>query len=550
MAATTEGGAAALDAVRFHARGTRAGGFRGLLAAAMSAALLAGGTIGAAQAQTTLRAVMHSDLKIVDPIFTTAYITRNHGYMIYDTLFATDANGEVKPQMVDKYSVSDDKLKWSFTLRDGLLFHDDKPVTSEDVIASLQRWGSRDATGQKLMSFVKEMKAVDDKTFEISLNSPTGLMLLALGKPSSQVPFIMPKRIAQTPGGEQIKEYIGSGPFVFKTDEWKPGDRAVYVKFEKYKPRNEPPSGLAGGKVVKVDRMEWVAMPEQQTAVNALIAGEIDIIEQPRHDLLPTLEKAKDVKLLDQNPLGNQYAFRFNVLHKPFDNPKIRAALYEAFNQEDFLQATIGDPKYYKVCKAMFICGTPLASEDGMKDKLESNMNRARAMLKEAGYDGTPVVLLHSTDLQVLTNLAPVAKSLMERAGFKVDMQSSDWQTVVARRAKKDPPSQGGWNAMLTSWVSADVLNPVSTSFVNASCDKANFGWPCDEGLEKLRDQFARETDPAKQKEIANAVQQRVVNEYPTHIYLGQWYQPMAHRSNVSGIIIAPAQGFWNVEKK
>lgn len=525
---------------------------RGAVTTAIAAGLFAAGTLTTqvAQAQTTLRAVMHSDLKIVDPIFTTAYITRNHGYMIYETLFTTDANGDVKPQMVDKYTVSDDKLKWTFTLRDGLVFHDGAPVTSDDVIVSLQRWGSKDATGQKLMSFVKAMTAVDAKTFEISLNSPTGLMLLALGKPSSNVPFIMPKRVAQTPGGEQIKEYVGSGPFVFKVDEWKPGDKAVYVKFDKYKPRDEPPSGLAGGHVAKVDRVEWISMPEQQTAVNALVAGEIDLIEQPRHDLLPTLSKSKDVKIIDQNPLGNQYAFRFNTLHKPFDNPKIRAALYEAFNQEDFLQAVIGDPKYYKVCKAMFICGTPLGSEEGMKDKLESNMNKAKAMLKEAGYDGTPVVLLHSTDLQVLTNLAPVAKSLMERAGFKVDMQSSDWQTVVARRAKKDPPSAGGWNAMLTSWVSADVLNPVSTSFVNASCDKANFGWPCDEQIEKLRDDFARETDPAKQKEIAQAVQNRVVNEYPTHVFLGQWYQPLAHRTNVSGVLEAPAVVLWNIEKK
>ncbi len=525
---------------------------RGAVTTAIAAGLFAAGTLTTqvAQAQTTLRAVMHSDLKIVDPIFTTAYITRNHGYMIYETLFTTDANGDVKPQMVDKYTISDDKLKWTFTLRDGLVFHDGAPVTSDDVIVSLQRWGSKDATGQKLMSFVKAMTAVDAKTFEISLNSPTGLMLLALGKPSSNVPFIMPKRVAQTPGSEQIKEYVGSGPFVFKVDEWKPGDKAVYVKFDKYKPRDEPPSGLAGGHVAKVDRVEWISMPEQQTAVNALVAGEIDLIEQPRHDLLPTLAKSKDVKIIDQNPLGNQYAFRFNTLHKPFDNPKIRAALYEAFNQEDFLQAVIGDPKYYKVCKAMFICGTPLGSEEGMKDKLESNMNKAKAMLKEAGYDGTPVVLLHSTDLQVLTNLAPVAKSLMERAGFKVDMQSSDWQTVVARRAKKDPPSAGGWNAMLTSWVSADVLNPVSTSFVNASCDKANFGWPCDEKIEKLRDDFARETDPAKQKEIAQAVQNRVVNEFPTHVYLGQWYQPLAHRTNVSGVLEAPAVVLWNIEKK
>jgi peptide/nickel transport system substrate-binding protein len=450
--------------------------------------------------------------------------------------------------MVDRYTLSDDGLKWTFTLRDGLIFHDGASVTSEDVIASLQRWGLKDATGQKLMRSVKAMTALDAMTFEISLSAPTGLMLLALGKPSSNVPFIMPKRMAQTPAGAQIKEHIGSGPFLFKLDEWKPGDRAVYLKFDRYKPRDEQPSGLAGGHVAKVDRVEWLAMPDQTTAVNALIAGEIDLIEVVNHDLLPTLERVNDVRLVDQNPLGNQLAFRFNVLHKPFDNPKVRAALYEAFNQEDFLQAVIGNPKYYKVCKAMFICGSPLASEEGMKDKLQSNVAKAKAMLKEAGYDGTPVVLLHSTE--VLTNLAPVAKSLMERAGFKVDMQSSDWQTLVARRARKELPSAGGWNGMLTSWVAADLLDPVATSFANASCDNANYGWPCDEQLEKLREQFAQETDAARQKTIANAVQQRIVNEYPTHVFLGQWYQRMAHRANVSGIIPAAAPVFWNVDKR
>jgi len=209
----------------------------------------------------------------------------------------------------------------------------------------------------------------------------------------------------------------------------------------------------------------------------------------------------------------------------------------------------VGDPDYYKPCKAMFVCGSALASNKGMDGLLESNVQKARELLAEAGYDGTPVVLMHSTDLIVLTNLAPVAKSLMERAGFKVDMQSMDWQTLVARRAKKDPPNAGGWNAFLTSWVSADILNPVMTGFLNAGCDKAMFGWPCDAELEKLRDQFARETDPQKQKEIAEAVQVRET-QVTTHLFLGQWYQPAATRRNISGVPITPVPVFWNVEKK
>jgi peptide/nickel transport system substrate-binding protein len=335
---------------------------------------------------------------------------------------------------------------------------------------------------------------------------------------------------------------------VFKADEWRPGVKAVFVKFDKYKPRPEPASGMAGGKVVKVDRVEWIVMNDQQTAVNALKAGEIDFMETPQIDLLPELQKSPDVKLFNGNVLGNQFAFRFNTTQPPFDNAKVREALWYAFNQEDFLQASIGDSNYYQPCKAMFVCGTPFATDVGMTDKLESNFKKARELLKEAGYDGTPVVLLQSTDLGTLTNLAPVAKSLMEKAGMKVDMQSMDWQTVVARRTRKDPPDKGGWNAMLTSWVAADILNPVSSAFVNASCDKAPFGWPCDEQLTKLRADFARETDPAKQKAIVEAVQKREV-EYPTYIDLGQWSQPFAMRKNIDGVLVAPVTIFWNVSK-
>ena len=502
-----------------------------------------------ASAETTLRAVMQSDLKILDPIWTTAYIVRNYGYMVYDTLFAMDANGQIQPQMVDAYSVSADKLTWTFTLRDGLVFHDGAPVTSDDCIASIKRWGARDAVGQTLMTFIKAMKPVDAKTFTIELNAPTGLMLQGLGKPSSNPAFIMPKRVAETPPSEQIKDYIGSGPFVFKSEEWKPGVKAVFVKFDKYKPRSEPASAMAGGKVVKLDRVEWIVMNDQQTAVNALKAGEIDFIEQPQIDLLPELTKSPDVKIVNGNPMGFQFAFRFNTLHKPFDNAKVRQALLYAFNQDDFMQAAIGDADYYTPCKALFICGTPFASDAGMTDKLESNFKKARELLQEAGYDGTPVVLLHSTDLAVLTNLAPVAKSLMEKIGLKVDMQSMDWQTVVARRTRKDPPDKGGWSAMMTSWVAADVLNPVSAAFINASCEKAPFGWPCDPELERLRADFAREVDPAKQKAIADAVQVRET-EYPTYINVGQFRLPFAMRKSVEGVLSAPVTIFWNVEKK
>ena len=529
------------------------GSMRGGLTAAGAIAAVTGtimaGMTTAAEAQKTLRVVMHSDLKIVDPIWTTAYIVRNHGYMIYDTLFAQDANGVIQPQMADKYTVSDDKLTHTITLRDGLLWHDGAPVTSEDCAASIKRWGARDSVGQKLMSFVDNISSPDAKTIIIKLKSPTGLVLIGLGKPSSNVPFMMPKRVADTDPNTQISDFTGSGPFVFNKDLWKPGDKTTYVKFDKYKPRSEPASGLAGGKVVKVDRVEWRAISDQQQIANALLSGEIDFVEQPKHDLIPLYKKDASLVVKDYNPLGNQYVFRMNWSQKPFDNPKVRQAVLYAFNQKDFLDGVIGNPEFYKECKAMFICGTSLASEKGMDDKLNSNFAKAKELLKEAGYDGTPIVLMQSTDLDVLTNLAPVGKSLLEKAGFKVDMQSMDWQSLVGRRVKKDAPSAGGWNAAFTSWVAADVTNPISAAFVNASCEKAAWGWPCDEALEKLRDDFARATDPAKQKEIAEAVQVRE-GEAVTHIWLGQWYQPQIHKNTVTGFLTSPAPAFWNVEIK
>jgi len=520
---------------------------RAAVALVAGAAALAA-TWAPAQAQTTLRVVMHSDLKIIDPVWTTAYIVRNHGYMIYDTLFAIDEKFQIKPQMVDKWEVAPDNLSYAFTLRDGLEFHDGAPVTAADAVASFKRWSVRDPLGQLLMPKVKDVVVVDSKTFRVDLKEPTGLLMTAVSKPSGPI-FIMPERVAKTDPFQQLTDTTGSGPFIFLKDQWKPGDKTVYVKNPKYKPRAEPASGMAGGKIAKVDRVEWVAIPDQQTVVNALVNGEIDMIESPQHDLLPLMEKSGKVDLVNTNPWGNQYIFRFNQKHKPFDNPKIRQAMLYAFNQKDFLDAVIGDAKWYKTCKAMFMCDTPFASTKGWEDKLESNFDKAKAMLAEAGYDGTPVVLMHSTDLYVLTNLAPVAKSLMERAGLKVTMQSMDWSSLVGRRAKKEPPDQGGWNAFLTSSAAVDIVNPASHAYINASCDKAWFGWACDPGMEELRAKFVTEVDPAKQKAIAEAIQLRAV-EQPTHIFLGQWYAPVARAKGVTGNVTSPVVVFWNIDKK
>jgi len=517
------------------------------LALALTAVL----TVPAVLAQSNvLRVVPHSNLAILDPIWTTAYMSRNHGYMIYDTLFGTDENAKIKPQMVDTWTESPDHRMWSFKLRKGLAFHDGKPVTGEDVIASLQRWGKRDAMGQALMTFVQRMDSPTPDTFRIFLGEACGFVLEALGKPSSSVPFIMPKRVADTDAFKQIDDYTGSGPFIFKKDEFKPGDKAVYLKNTKYVPRSEAPSGTAGGKHVYVDRVEWnLALRDTQAQVNALKNGEIDIIESLGFDHYEAVKADTTLQLPKYATLGLQYMARFNHLHKPFDNPKVRQAAIAAFSQEPFLRAQVGVKELYKSCYSMFICGTPYGSTAGNEIQAKSNMRKAQQLLKESGYDGTPVVLMKPTDLDAIQKLPDVAAQLLRQAGFKVDLQAMDWQTLVGRRAKKDAPDKGGWNMFLTSWNVFDVWSPIANPTMDTRGEKSTwFGWASDDKLVELRNKFMRSTDEAEKKKLADLMHARAY-EIGTHVPVGEYMQPMAARKNISGFFVTNGNIYWNLKK-
>jgi len=516
----------------------------GLSAIALGAAALPGD----GRAESTLRIVMSSDLKIVDPVWSSIQISRTHGYLVYDTLFSVDADLKPRPQMVERHAVSADGLEYTLTLREGLTWHDGTPVTAADCVASLQRWMPRDTMGQKLLANLKELVAVDPRTIRLTLSGPYAFVLESLAKPGGVVPFMMPERLAKTPGNQQITESVGSGPFKFKADEWKPGEKTVYVKNETYKPRPEPPSNFAGGKVAKLDRVEWVAIPDPQTAVSALQAGEIDAVELISVDLLPLVEGDKSLAIV-RSAFPNQFSLRPNWLHPPFDNPKVREALGYLVNQPDFVIAAMGDPRFYRLCKSYFVCGTPLASDVGMEGRLEGNVAKARELLAEAGYKGEPIVLLHATDVPAIARLAPVAKAQLERAGFKVDMQSMDWQTQISRFVRRDPPDQRGWNLVTASWGALDVVDPVVSAFLNAACDKATGGWPCDKAMEELRDRFAREQDPAKRKAIAAEIQTLAVRA-GMYFPLGEWFNIGAYSTKVHGILATPAATvFWNMEK-
>jgi peptide/nickel transport system substrate-binding protein len=498
----------------------------------------------------TITAVMHSDLRVIDPLFTTAYITRDHGYMVFDTLLATDSNFKVQPQMAD-WKISDDKLTYTFTLRDGLKWHDGAPVTAEDCAASLKRWGKNDNMGQKLMDFTASIEAADAKTIVLKLKEPYGLVLDSIAKPSSYVPFMMPKRLAETPVGKQMAEQIGSGPFKFVTAEFQPGVKSVYEKFTDYVPRKEPPSWTSGGKVVKVDRVEWITMADAQTAVNALQSGDIDFLEAPPFDLLPVLEGNPDLKVETLNKFGFQTLGRMNFLLPPFDNIKVRKAALLAINQKDVLDALVGNPKYQQVCGAFFVCNTPLASDVGAADLIQGgNIEAAKKALAESGYDGTPIVIMAPGDVVSLKAQPVVVAEALRKAGFKVDLQATDWQTVVSRRASQKPVSEGGWNMFFTNWVAADVMNPVVNFSIGGRGKNGGwFGWADDPKIEQLKDKFVRASSPDEQKTIAEEIQKEAYDQV-IYIPLGQYLAPSAWRKSLSGVLDGPATPiWWNVEK-
>jgi peptide/nickel transport system substrate-binding protein len=395
------------------------------------------------------------------------------------------------------------------------------------------------------------MKAIDDKTFTIRLKSSFPLILDALGKLSSNVPFMMPERLAKTDPYEQIAEAIGSGPFKFVKEEWEPGHKAVFVKNTDYVPREEAPSFASGGKVAKVDRVEWLYIPDTTTAAATLNAGEADWYEQPPADLVPVFAANKDIRVTTVDPLGNHGILRFNHIQPPFNNLKLREAVLNLVDQKDYMGAAAGDPRYWKTCVAIFGCGTPFETNAGADALLKGpNLAKAKELIREAGYNGERIVLLSATDQPIVHGQALVTLDALRKAGLNVELQANDWGTLITRRTSKEPVDRNGWSIFHT-WTSApDFFSPAVNIPVRGSGEKAWFGWPTDDKIEALIDAWFKAPDLAAQKQLATDIQVEAYNNNVPYVPTGQFVVPTAYRKNLDGIIIAPVVFLWNVEKK
>jgi peptide/nickel transport system substrate-binding protein len=506
------------------------------------------GVMGRAEAaDKVLRVAPHADLKVLDPHVNTATITVMHGAMIYDTLFAWDSKVRSRPQMVESYQVSPDRLVYAFTLRPGLKFHDGQPVTTKDVIPSVKRWMVRNTLGQALAKFVEKIEAADDRTFVIRLKEPFAFVEMALGSPDAD---IMRAQDAATDPFKAVTTTNGSGPFRFVRGEWNPGAKVVYEKSPDYVPRAEPPDGLAGGKVVKVDRVEWIVLPDSFTKSGALQHGEVDMIDQLPQDQITVLEHVPGIVISRVSPIDSYGIIRPNSLYPPFNNPKAREALALTVNQREYASAAFGDEHWWRECWSFFVCNGANGTEVGSEGYRHQDLARAKQLLAESGYKGEKIVLITTQEIPSISALGDVTADNLRKIGANVEVKVSDWGTMVARRAKKDAPGQGGWNLFHTTVGGTTMSSPISNFAINSNCDGKNwFGWPCDPETERLRAAYVQAADEGPNQAALEALHRHLWEALPD-IPVGQYVQPFAWRSNITGVLHAPLLVFWNIEKK
>jgi peptide/nickel transport system substrate-binding protein len=516
----------------------------------LAAGAVAAPALTRAETDRVLRFIPQADLTALDPVWTSVYVTRNHGYLVFDTLYGQDSTFQVQPQMVEGAVTEQDGRVWRLRLRDGLMFHDGTPVLARDCVASINRWAKRDAFGQTLMLFTDELSAADDRTIQFRLKSPFPYLPDALGKMGVNMLPIMPERLAQTDAFKPVTEMVGSGPFRFLADERVSGARVAYARFDRYQPKPQgTPDWTAGPKIAHFDRIVWNVIPDGATAAAAMQRNEADWWEQPLFDLLPLMKQSPDLVTSLVEVTGNIGLLRMNQLYPPFDNPAIRRALLGALAQADFMQAVAGDDRSaWRDGIGYFAPGTPMASNAGLSALTgPRDVGQAKQAIIQAGYQGEPVVIMSPGDYPRINALCNVAADLMQRCGLTVDLQTMDWGSVIQRRASKAPPGKGGWNVFITTFTGLDMASPASNLALRGNGTGGWFGWPTAPKLEDLRDQWLAAGDLPEQKRIAAAIQAQAFADVP-FLPLGQFFQPTTRQRSLEGML----QGmplFWNLRR-
>ena len=454
----------------------------GLFAAAAIASVALHGSHAPALAEekTVIRSIPIGNLRVLDPIWTTAYITRNHAYMVWDTLFALDADNKPQPQMVDTWEVSPDKLTYSFKLREGLKWHHGPPVTAKDCVASIRRWAAKDGMGRTLLDFATSLEATDDKSFTLVLKQPVGFVIEALAKIDSNVPFMMPERLARTDPNEQIKEVIGSGPFRFVASEWVPGSKVIYEKFNDYVPRKES-AEPGGGRQGRQVRPRGIGLHAGRGSRHGGDSKRRDRSARNRRRRISSPSSRRTRTLSSSRTIRSATACSWCSTISIRLSTKRRCArrCFGASSRRISWRPSWVTPSVTKAAQPFSVAEIRTKSSAGAEPLMYPNVAKAKKMIADAGAAGARILLLDPADNSTLHPAALMGAQALRAIGFDVNVQAMDWSTVTQRRASKAKPADGGWNVFITNTTVTGISNPLVHNFVK-NCEQAWYGWPCD----------------------------------------------------------------------
>jgi peptide/nickel transport system substrate-binding protein len=502
-----------------------------------------------AQRNKSLSIVPQATLNSVDPIWSTSQVSRNLGYMVFEPLYGRDAQGVPRFQMVQEDAVEDDGKRWTMRLRPDLRFHDGTNVLARDCVASVRRWLKRDTVGITLASRLDGLEAVDDRTIVWRLSKPFPPLRALLSKVVQPV-LMMPERIALTDPFKQITEVIGSGPFRWLPDEYVIASHAAFARFDQYAPRDEPPSYMAGGHRVLLDRVEWKMIPDAATAANALVTGEVDWVEIPLPDLLPQLRKAPKIRTGVLDKAGQIMFLRPNHLIAPTNLATVRQTMLAAMNQTEVVSAVMGSDPENGISPVGFLATGKNEVDDAGLETIRKRHTKAelKTMLEKSGYTGEKLVLLHATDHIFFNPMGSVVAQMLTDAGFVVDDQAMDWGTVQTRRTSREPLNKGGWSMFPSVVAVTEYRDLLLTGFMRGNGKDGWFGWPSDARMEEIYGEWIGSSDPAEQTRLERAYQLQGLASLP-FIPLGRFRQTSGWRDNVSGLLEGPSVVFWNISK-
>lgn len=478
-----------------------------------------------------LKVAIDSDPPTLDIHATRATLSVFVGGNMYEGLYAFTQKGEIKPMLAaDMPAVSEDKLTYTIPLRQDILFHNNKPMTAEDVVASLNRWGGLASYGKQLFKHIDSVTAKDQFTVAIQLKEQWGTLMNSLAMLLGG-PVIIPEEIAVKYPSKPAAEYIGTGPYMFA--EWRPNDHITLKRFDGYKALSTKSDGYTGKKIAYLDEIIFYGISEEPVRVNGVEGGEYDFA-----DFVPTdeYERLKEVDTLQTyiSPPRAWFVFVLNTKFGPTKNKKIRQAMLATLDVNGDMAAGYGDSVFWRVDPSLALKEQVWHSTAGASSYNQNNIEKAKQLLKEAGYKGEKIVWMAGP---LEYNLSAAAKANMAKAGLNIDLQSMEWATLLSRRK----------NPELWSMFSSGFTAKADPSLTTAMNLKYGAGWDNPEA-EKLFSSFCQETEFDKRYELLSEFQRLVYEDVP-YIKVGDYKNLRISSKKVHGFANELYLYFFNVWK-